>query len=49
MGETDLNLNHLKAIISYPDKSHFKGLLSDTLNLEEIAKTGFLPKISEFR
>ncbi len=37
-GKTDLNLNHLKAIISYPDKSHFKGLLSDTLNLEEIAK-----------
>ena len=29
MGEkTDLNLNHLKAIANYPDKSHFDGLIS---------------------
>ena len=39
MGEkTDLNLNHLKAIANYPDKSHFDGLISDYLNLEEVAK-----------
>ena len=39
MGEkTDLNLNHLKAIANYPDKSHFDGLISDHLNLEEVAK-----------
>ena len=36
--KTDLNLNHLKAIASYPDKSHFNGLISDYLNLDEIAK-----------
>tara|TARA_Y100000741_G_C18215373_1_gene543512 strand:+ start:266 stop:1123 length:858 start_codon:yes stop_codon:yes gene_type:complete len=36
--KTDLNLNHLKAIISYPDKSQFKDLLLDNSNLEEVAK-----------
>ena len=36
--KTNLNLNHLKAIISYPDKSQFKGLISDFLDLEQVAK-----------
>ena len=36
--KTDLNLNHLKAIISYPDKSQFKDMLLDYSNLEEVAK-----------
>ena len=36
--KVDLNLNHLKAIISYPDKTHFKGLLKDVLNIDEIAQ-----------
>ena len=36
--KTDLNLNHLRAIANYPDKSHFKGLISDYLNLDEVAK-----------
>ncbi len=36
--KVDLNLNHLKAIISYPDKTHFKGLLNDVLDIDEIAK-----------
>ena len=36
--KVDLNLNHLKAIISYPDKTHFKGLLKDVLDIDEIAK-----------
>ena len=36
--KTDLNLNHLKAISSYPDKSHFNGLISEYLNLDEVAK-----------
>ena len=36
--KVDLNLNHLKAIISYPDKIHFKGLLKDVLDIDEISK-----------
>ena len=36
--KVDLNLNHLKAILSYPDKSQFKGLISDFLDLEQVAK-----------
>ena len=36
--KTNLNLNHLRAIKNYPDKSDFKGLLTDYLNLEEVAK-----------
>ena len=36
--KVDLNLNHLKAILSYPDKIHFKGLLKDVLDIDEIAK-----------
>ena len=36
--KTDLNLNHLRAIANYPDKSHFNGLISDYLNLDEVAK-----------
>ena len=36
--KVDLNLNHLKAIISYPDKIHFKGLLKNVLDIDEIAK-----------
>ena len=36
--KTELNLNHLKAIANYPDKSHFNGLISDYLNLNEVAK-----------
>ena len=31
--KTNLNLNHLKAIMAYPEKSQFKGLLSDVLDL----------------
>tara|TARA_Y100001970_G_scaffold113754_2_gene141854 strand:- start:7550 stop:8410 length:861 start_codon:yes stop_codon:yes gene_type:complete len=36
--KVDLNLNHLKAISSFPDKIHFKGLLKDVLDIDEIAK-----------
>ena len=36
--KTNLNLNHLRAILSYPDKSQFKGLLSDFLDLDQVAK-----------
>ena len=36
--KTNLNLNHLKAIANYPDKFHFNGLISDYLNLDEVAK-----------
>ena len=35
---TNLNLNHLQAIMPYPEKSQFKGLTNDVLNLEEVAK-----------
>ena len=36
--KTNLNLNHLKAIMAYPEKSQFKGLLSDALDLDQVAK-----------
>ena len=36
--KVDLNLNHLKAIISYPDKSQFKGLLKDVLDINEVSE-----------
>jgi hypothetical protein len=36
--KTNLNLNHLKAIRAYPEKSQFKGLLSDVLDLDQVAK-----------
>ena len=35
---TKLNLNHLKAISAYPHISQFKDLISDYLNLNEVAK-----------
>ena len=36
--KTNLNLNHLKAIGAYPEKSQFKGLLSNVLDLDQVAK-----------
>ncbi len=36
--KTKLNLNHLRAIKNFPDKSDFKDLLTDYLNLDEVAK-----------
>ena len=36
--KTNLHLNHLKAIASYPDKSHLEGLTSKYLNFEEVSK-----------
>ena len=36
--KTQLNLNHLRAIANYPGKSHFNGLISDYLHLDEVAK-----------
>ncbi len=39
MGDkTKLNLNHLKAIIDFPNKTQFEGLISEFLNLNEVAK-----------
>ena len=39
MGDkTKLNLNHLKAIIDFPNISQFEGLISKFLNLNEVAK-----------
>ena len=39
MGEkTNLNLNHLKAIINYPHSTQFDSLVSNLFDLEEIAK-----------
>ena len=36
MGDkTKLNLNHLKAIIDFPNKTQFEGLISEFLNLSE--------------
>jgi len=34
----DINLNHLKAIMPFPRKSQFEGLISDFLNIKEVAK-----------
>ncbi len=36
--KTDLNLNHLRAILAYPHSTQFEGLISDFFDLEEIAK-----------
>ena len=36
--KTNLNLNHLKAIGAYPEKSQFKGLLSNFLDLDQVAE-----------
>ena len=36
--KTDLNLNHLKAIMNYPHSTHFKDLVSNLFNLDEISK-----------
>ena len=38
--KVDLNLNHLKAIISYADKIHFKGLLKMFLISMNFQKIG---------
>ena len=39
MGDkTKVNLNHLKAIIDFPNISHFEGLISRYLDLNEVAK-----------
>ncbi|MDC3157718.1 sulfotransferase domain-containing protein [Candidatus Pelagibacter sp.] len=39
MGDkTNLNLNHLKAIIDFPNVKQFKGLISEFSNLNEVAK-----------
>ena len=35
---TDLNLNHLKAIMAYPHSTQYEGLVSDLFDLDEIAK-----------
>ena len=34
----NINLNHLKAISQYPSKSQYKDIISDYLNLNEVAK-----------
>ena len=36
--QTDLNLNHLKAIMNYPHSTHFNDLISNLFNLDEISK-----------
>ena len=36
--KTNLNLNHLKAIGAYPEKSQFKGLLTNVLDLDQVAE-----------
>ncbi len=36
--KTKLNLNHLRAIPTFPHNSQFEGLISNDLNLEEVAK-----------
>ena len=39
MGDkTRLNLNHLKAILAYPNVSQFENLISNFLDLNEVAK-----------
>ena len=35
---TNLNLNHLRAILAYPHSTQFEGLVSDLFDLKEIAK-----------
>ncbi len=36
--KTDLNLNHLRAIMNYPHSSQFKDLISNLFDFDEIAK-----------
>ena len=36
--KTDLNLNHLRAIMNYPHSTHFNGLVSNLFDLNEISK-----------
>ena len=36
--QTNLNLNHLRAIINYPHSTHFENLVSDFFDLNQIAK-----------
>ena len=36
--KTDVNLNHLKAIMAYPHSTQFEGLVSNLFDLDEIAK-----------
>ena len=36
--QTDLNLNHLRAIMNYPHSTHFDDLVSNLFNLDEISK-----------
>ena len=36
--KTELNLNHLKAIINYPHSSQFMDLVSNLFDLDEISK-----------
>ena len=36
--QTDLNLNHLRAIMNYPHSTHFNGLVSNLFDLGEISK-----------
>ena len=36
--KTDVNLNHLKAIMAYPHSTQFEGLISNLFDLDEIAK-----------
>ena len=36
--KTDLNLNHLKAIMAYPHSTHFQGLISNLFDIDDIAK-----------
>ncbi len=36
--KTDLNLNHLRAIMNYPHSTHFNGLVSNLFDLGEISK-----------
>ena len=38
--KTKLNLNHLKAIRAYPHVEQFKDLVSNYLDLNEVAKIG---------
>ena len=37
--QTDLNLNHLRAIMNYPHSTHFDSLVSNLFDLDEISKS----------
>ena len=36
--QTNLNLNHLRAIMNYPHSTQFEDLVSDLFDFDEIAK-----------